>query len=94
MVLFQNNVIRMLARDEDMKWSYDQYSTKLVQGEVVNVICSKKQNSLVLLRHKEHADSPKSTLTIFYFQDAIEDQARWQVLDGLEDHQRVIQITL
>ena len=49
------------------------HSTKLVQGEVVNVICSKKQNSLVLLRHKEQADSQKSTLTIFYFQDSIED---------------------
>ena len=57
MVLFRNNVIRMLARDESMLWNYDQYSTKLVQGEIVNVICSKKQNSLVLLRHKEQANS-------------------------------------
>ena len=90
MVLFKNNVIRMLARNMEMKWNYDQFSTKLVQGEIVEVICSKKQNSLVLLRHKDQADQEKSTLTIFYFQDSITDLARWQVLDGLEDHQRVI----
>ena len=53
MVFFQNNVIRMLARDAQMKWIYDSYATKLVQGEITSIITAKSANSLVLLRHKE-----------------------------------------
>ena len=30
----------------------------------------------------------KSSLAMFYFKDA-DDQTRWNVLDDLEDHQRV-----
>ena len=53
MILFHNNVIRMLLHNEEMKWVYDAYSTKLVPGVVENVICSRKSSSLVLLRHKD-----------------------------------------
>lgn len=94
MVLFQNNVIRMLALDTDLKWNYDQYNTKLIQGEVNAVICSKKANSLVLLRHKPSIDSPRSALSVFYFGDSVEDLNKWTVLEDLQDHQKVFQISL
>ena len=80
----------MLTRDKNIKWQYDQFSTKLIHGEITELICSRKANSLVLLRHKEKHDSETSQLTVFYYNDSTEDLNRWKVIDGLQDHQRII----
>ena len=90
MILFYNNIIRMLTRDSELKWQYDQFSTKLINGEITSVISSRKADSLVLLRHKDTADAQTSSLSIFYFKDSMDDLNRWKVLDGLQDHQTVI----
>ena len=79
---------------DKMQWQYEQYQTKIVNGDITNIISSKKSDSLVLLRHKETPSSETSELTVFYFQDMTDDLSKWKVYDGLKDHQRVIQISL
>ena len=73
-----------------MNWVYDEFSTKLLHGEISEVISSKKSNSLVLLRHKDSVDAAKSDLSVFYFKDSMDDMSRWRVLENIEDHQRII----
>ena len=59
----------------------------------MEVIQSVKSSSLMLLRHKQNALDQTSSLAMFYFKDT-DDQKRWNVLDDLQDHQRVFQISL
>ena len=87
-VMFENNLIRTLTRDTEMKWQYEAFQRRSIPGTVMEVIASVKSSSLMLLRHKAKANSSKSSLAMFYFKDAA-DQTRWNVLDDLEDHQRV-----
>ena len=64
-----------------------------IPGHIMEVISSVKSSSLMLLRHKEKENSSKSSLAMFYFKDD-HSQSRWNVLNDLEDHQRVFQISL
>ena len=92
-VMFENNSIRTLQRDKDMKWQYEEnQELRMMPGKVTHVIHSVKSSSLLLLRHKLN-NSSKSNLAMFYFKDQ-EDQSRWNVMEDLEDHQRVFQISL
>lgn len=93
-VLFNNNVMRQLIRDSEMRWQFEESSTRLFQGVINDVICSKKANSLVLLLQKETKESVESSLSVFYFDDSLEEKSRWQVLTGLQDYQRVFSVTL
>ena len=83
LIVFRNNVIRVLTRDQNRKWQYEQFTTRLIQGEISELICSRKADSLVLLRHKDKPGDETSKLTVFYFNDSTEDLSRWQVIDGL-----------
>ena len=92
-VMTENNLIRLLTRDTEMKWQYEDFQRRSLPGTIMEVIASVKSSSLMLLRHKPKANASKSSLAMFYFKDA-DDQTRWNVLDDLEDHQRVFQISL
>ena len=87
-VMYENNLIRTLSRDVEMKWQYEDFQLRSIPGKIVEIISSVKSSSLMLIRHKPKENSNTSSIAMFYFKDT-EDQSRWNVLDDLEDHQRV-----
>ena len=85
-VMFENNLIKTLTRDKDMKWEYEEFQQlRSIPGQITEVIQSVKSSSLMLLRHKLKSNSSKSSLAMFYFKDT-DDQSRWNVLENLEDY--------
>ena len=65
-------------------------------SKIEQIICSVKSCSLLLLRYKSLNNPDQSNLTIFYMKDYEENPSieQWTVLEGLNQHQRVFQVSL